>query len=130
MSQAPTDGVHASMPAQRFIPRLLQRTGPLTESIALSPSGFSPRLLPQQIQGERSTASVCGFCSTGCNLNIHQRGEEAIGLSPAPDYPVNLGMACPKGWEALAVLEAPDRATQPLLRSAASTNSAGSAQVT
>ena len=119
MSQAPTDGVHASMPAQRFIPRLLQRTGPLTESIALSPSGFSPRLLPQQIQGERSTASVCGFCSTGCNLNIHQRGEEAIGLSPAPDYPVNLGMACPKGWEALAVLEAPDRATQPLLRSAA-----------
>ena len=28
-------------------------------------------------------------------------------------------MACPKGWEALAVLDAPDRATTPLLRNAA-----------
>ncbi|WP_428308275.1 molybdopterin oxidoreductase family protein [Lacipirellula sp.] len=115
MSQSPTDGVHPS-PSHRFIPRLLQRTGPLTESIALSESDFSPRLLPQQIQGDRATASVCGFCSTGCNLNVHQRGDEAIGLSPATDYPVNLGMACPKGWEALAVLDAPDRATRPLLR--------------
>jgi assimilatory nitrate reductase catalytic subunit len=25
-------------------------------------------------------------------------------------------MACPKGWEALSVLDAPDRATVPLLR--------------
>jgi anaerobic selenocysteine-containing dehydrogenase len=30
---------------------------------------------------------------------------------------VNLGMACPKGWEALTPLAAPDRATIPLLRS-------------
>ena len=30
-------------------------------------------------------------------------------------------MACPKGWEALAVLDAPDRATTPLLRDAAGT---------
>src|SRR5690606_36989543 len=59
-----------------------------------------------------------GFCSTGCNLNIHQQSQEAIGLSPASEYPVNLGMACPKGWEALAVFDAPDRATRPLLRSA------------
>ena len=117
MSQAPTNGTHPS-PSPRFIPRLLQRTGPLTESIALSPSGFSPRLLPKQIQGDRATTSICGFCSTGCNLSVHLQGPEAIGLSPASEYPVNLGMACPKGWEALAVLDAPDRATRPLLRSA------------
>ena len=61
---------------------------------------------------------VCGFCSTGCGLNIHLRDGEAINLTPAADYPVNLGMACPKGWEALAVLKAADRATQPLLRDA------------
>ncbi|MCI0360926.1 MAG: nitrate reductase, partial [Planctomycetaceae bacterium] len=40
----------------------------------------------------------------------------AINLSPDGDYPVNLGMACPKGWEALAVLNSPERATHPLLR--------------
>ncbi|HMJ91990.1 MAG TPA: molybdopterin oxidoreductase family protein, partial [Candidatus Acidoferrum sp.] len=34
-------------------------------------------------------------------------------------YPVNLGMACPKGWEALTPLAAPDRATTPLLRNEA-----------
>jgi assimilatory nitrate reductase catalytic subunit len=37
-------------------------------------------------------------------------------VTPSPGYPVNLGMACPKGWESLEVLSAPDRATRPLLR--------------
>ena len=41
-----------------------------------------------------------------------------MNLTPATDYPVNLGMACPKGWEALTPLRAPDRATTPLLRDA------------
>src|SRR5690606_33790545 len=36
--------------------------------------------------------------------------------TPTVDYPVNLGMACPKGWEALTPLRAPDRATSPLIR--------------
>jgi assimilatory nitrate reductase catalytic subunit len=40
----------------------------------------------------------------------------AVSLTPTRDYPVNLGMACPKGWEALTPLRAPDRATSPLLR--------------
>ena len=58
---------------------------------------------------------VCGYCSTGCSLTVHLKAGEAVGLTPA-DYPVNRGVACPKGWEALAVLEAADRATTPLLR--------------
>jgi assimilatory nitrate reductase catalytic subunit len=41
----------------------------------------------------------------------------AVNLTPTIDYPVNLGMACPKGWEALTPLAATDRGTQPLLRS-------------
>jgi len=61
---------------------------------------------------------VCGYCSTGCNLNVHLKDGQAVSLSPTTDYPVNLGMACPKGWEALTVLDAPDRATTPLLRDA------------
>jgi assimilatory nitrate reductase catalytic subunit len=43
---------------------------------------------------------------------------QAVNLSPDPTYPVNRGMACPKGWEALAPLEAKDRAVTPLLRNA------------
>ena len=47
------------------------------------------------------------------------RNGEAINLSPSRDYPVNRGTACPKGWEALTPLAAPDRATHPLIRNAA-----------
>ena len=47
---------------------------------------------------------------------IHLKNGVAINLSPDTTYPVNLGMACPKGWEALAPLASKDRATTPLLR--------------
>ena len=50
---------------------------------------------------------VCGFCSTGCSLDVHLRDGEAVNLTPTTDYPVNLGMACPKGWEALTPLRRP-----------------------
>ena len=59
---------------------------------------------------------VCGFCSVGCSLDVNMRDGVAVSLTPTKEYPVNLGMACPKGWEALAPLRAPDRATTPLLR--------------
>ena len=62
------------------------------------------------------TTMVCGFCSTGCGLNIHMRDGQAVNLSADTSYPVNLGMACPKGWEALTPLSAPDRGTTPLVR--------------
>jgi assimilatory nitrate reductase catalytic subunit len=101
------------------IPRLFQRHGPLTEELLLEPARFGLGLVPQKLQPSGMAQSVCGFCSTGCNLNVHLRDDEAVGLSPAANYPVNLGMACPKGWEALAVLDSPDRAVTPLLRNAA-----------
>ncbi len=97
---------------------LLHRTdGPLTRELLLEPSGFGLGQMPSRLQPDATTTSVCGFCSTGCSLNIHLKDGAAIGLSPTTNYPVNLGMACPKGWEALRVLDAPDRATMPLLRS-------------
>ncbi len=60
---------------------------------------------------------VCGFCSTGCSLDVHLREGQAVNITPTAGYPVNLGKACPKGWEALGPLHADDRATTPLLRS-------------
>jgi assimilatory nitrate reductase catalytic subunit len=97
----------------------LQRQGPLTHELQLEPARFGLGLVPAGLQADAVASSVCGFCSTGCNLNIHLRQGAAVGLTPAADYPVNTGMACPKGWEALTVLDAPDRATTPLLRNTA-----------
>ncbi|HJQ78555.1 MAG TPA: nitrate reductase [Lacipirellulaceae bacterium] len=97
-------------------PSFFQRDGPLTSELLLEPARFGLGLLPANSKPDRVSQSVCGFCSTGCSLNIHLRDNHAIGLTPALDYPVNLGMACPKGWEALTVLDSPERAVSPLLR--------------
>ncbi len=65
-----------------------------------------------------ASSMVCGFCSVGCSLDVNTKDGVAVSLTPTREYPVNLGMACPKGWEALTPLRAPDRATTPLLRTA------------
>ena len=91
-------------------------TGPLTEDLTLRPGNFGLGKVPARLRPDATTRSVCGYCSTGCSLDVHMQLGMAVNLTPTVDYPVNLGMACPKGWEALTPLAAPDRATQPLLR--------------
>ncbi|HZZ71229.1 MAG TPA: nitrate reductase [Pirellulales bacterium] len=95
-----------------------QKEGPLTSDLLRNPGGFGLGQVPAAKTPDATTNMVCGYCSTGCGLTIHLREGSAVNLSPATEYPVNLGMACPKGWEALRVLDAPDRATTPLLRDA------------
>jgi assimilatory nitrate reductase catalytic subunit len=95
------------------------RTGPLTRDLLLEPGKFGLGRVPARLAPDATTTAVCGFCSTGCGLKVHLRAGEATNLSPDPAYPVNLGMACPKGWEALAPLAAKNRGTTPLVRNAA-----------
>lgn len=110
--------------ASRFtLPSPLERVfdGPLTQEMLLSPARFGLGLVPDRLAPDATTNMVCGFCSTGCCLSVHLKDGQAINLSPATDYPVNLGMACPKGWEALTPLYSKDRGTTPLLRSESGT---------
>ncbi|HEY9249267.1 MAG TPA: molybdopterin oxidoreductase family protein [Rariglobus sp.] len=98
------------------------RTGPMTTELVRNPAahGLGIPQHPSRLSPVSTTRSVCGFCSTGCSLNVHlDAAGQAINLSPDPAYPVNLGMACPKGWESLSPLAATDRLTTPLLRNAA-----------
>src|SRR5438105_1001301 len=95
-----------------------QWSGPLTQELVLKPGDFGLGQVPVRLKPDATATTICGFCSTGCALKVHLRKGEAVNLSPEAEYPVNLGMACPKGWEALAPLRASDRATQPLLRNA------------
>ncbi len=99
-----------------MIPTLFQKTGPLTEQLLLEPKTFGLGPLPIAMIPDSTTNMVCGYCSTGCSLKIHIKDGRAINLTPTADYPVNLGMACPKGWEALRVLQSDDRATKPIVR--------------
>ena len=95
-----------------------QRKGKLTRELLREPGIHGLGQVPSSLAPDATTETVCGFCSTGCGLKIHLKDGEAVSLSPTTEYPVNLGMACPKGWEALTVLDAPDRATTPLLKNA------------
>ena len=98
-------------------PPLRAHGGPMTSELVLRPADFGLGHVPQRLAPSAVVGSTCGFCSTGCGLKIHLGANgEAINLTPDTAYPVNLGMACPKGWEALTPLSAPDRATMPLLR--------------
>jgi assimilatory nitrate reductase catalytic subunit len=93
--------------------------GKLTQDLVLHPGDFGLGKVPARLKPDDATDMICGFCSTGCSLRIHLKDGQAINLSPTTNYPVNLGMACPKGWEALTPLRSPDRATTPYLRNAA-----------
>lgn len=97
---------------------LHQRQGPLTEQLVRVPGNFGLGQLPRGKRPDATTSTVCGYCSTGCALNIHLVDGEAVNLTPAVDSPVNSGMACPKGWEALSPLKSPDRGIIPLSRDA------------
>jgi len=90
-----------------------QWDGKLTRELLLEPGKFGLGKIPERLKPDATTTVVCGFCSTGCGLNLHLKDGKAVNLSPATDYPVNLGMACPKGWEALTPLKAKDLATTP-----------------
>ena len=97
------------------------RDGLLTRELLRSPGRFGLGQVPTRIAPDATTGMTCGFCSTGCGLTVHLRDGEAVNLTPSSDHPVNLGMACPKGWEALTVLAAPHPAPVPLLRDASGT---------
>ena len=109
----------SSKSKSRSLPALLRnRDGALTQDLVLHPGEFGLGKVPARLKPDATTTVVCGFCSTGCGLNVHLKDGQAINLTPTTDYPVNLGMACPKGWEALTPLHSPDRAITPLLRNA------------
>ncbi|MGL4401135.1 MAG: molybdopterin oxidoreductase family protein [Luteolibacter sp.] len=103
-----------------MLARLLkQHTGPLTRDLVQEPGHFGLGRIPSRLKPDATVTSICGYCATGCQLKIHlDENGQAINLSPQGGYPVNLGMACPKGWQALDPLDSPDRATAPLLRDA------------
>lgn len=99
--------------------QLLRHDGPLTRQLERTEGTYGLGQVPRRLAPDATARTVCGYCSTGCSLNAHLRDGRAVNLSPACDSPVNHGMACPKGWEAITPLASPDRATRAMVRDAA-----------
>lgn len=62
------------------------------------------------------TPSICPFCGCGCNFYLVAENNRVIGVEPSPNQPVNKGMLCAKGWNALDFIHSPRRLTTPLIR--------------
>jgi assimilatory nitrate reductase catalytic subunit len=108
---------HKARTVRDRVKQLVKNTqGVLTRDLLRTPGDFGLGQVPVRLQPDSTTTLVCGFCSTGCGLDVHLQKGEAVNLSPTTAYSVNLGMACPKGWESLTPLRAKDRVTTPLLR--------------
>jgi len=103
---------------ERVAPLLRRTDGPLTHELGRAQGGFGLGQVPSGQVPDTVVRSICGYCSTGCSLDVHVRDGQAVNVTPTVAYPVNLGMACPKGWEALTPMRAADRATTPLVRDA------------
>ena len=50
---------------------LRQHDGPLTQELARKPGGFGLGQVPARLKPDATTTMVCGFCSTGCGLDVH-----------------------------------------------------------
>ena len=91
-------------------------SGTKTEELVRKPGGFGLGQVPQLHAPDATTSMICGFCATGCSVDVHIRDNKPTNITPSARYPVNTGMACPKGWEALTPLFSEDRATTPMIR--------------
>jgi anaerobic selenocysteine-containing dehydrogenase len=60
--------------------------------------------------------TTCGYCSVGCGMLIGVKDGKAVAARGNPEHPVNRGKLCPKGLSEHHILDAPGRATTPLLR--------------
>ncbi len=81
---------------------------------ALTPKYSLGRGRPWQVEKARS---VCPYCSIGCNVNLHVKDNEVIGVSPVEINPVNRGHLCVKGKFGWDYLKSGDRLTRPLVKS-------------
>ncbi len=81
---------------------------------ALIPRYSLGRGRPWQVE---KTKTVCPYCSIGCNVTLHVKDNEVIGISPAEENPVNRGHLCVKGKFGWDYLKSGDRLTRPLVKS-------------
>lgn len=62
------------------------------------------------------TKTVCPYCGTGCEMNVGTRNGQIVQISPAMEAPVSRGHLCVKGRYAFRFVDAPDRITEPMIR--------------
>ena len=65
---------------------------------------------------DTSTRTHCPYCAFQCGMQIRAGEGGTVGITPDPDFPVNRGQMCIKGFTAGDLLDHPARITTPLVR--------------
>ena len=63
-----------------------------------------------------ATTTHCPYCAFQCGMILSRDEAGAVGIGGNPEFPVNRGALCVKGWTATATLRHPERLTSPLVR--------------
>ena len=61
------------------------------------------------------TTTHCPYCSLQCGMTLERKGR-ALEVQPWPEFPVNEGALCRKGWTATGLRGHRERLTTPLVR--------------
>ena len=61
----------------------------------------------------------CPYCAFQCGIVLGPGDGAGVQVAGDPDFPVNQGWLCVKGWTAAGLLDHPGRLTTPLVRDAA-----------
>ena len=97
-----------------------------------TPNSFSREGLTDAAQGkgiqahrdprkeiDRWIYTTCGYCSTGCGIEVGVKDGRAVSVRGTADHPVNRGKLCLKGIHEFEAINAPDRAGHPMIRDGA-----------
>ncbi len=63
-----------------------------------------------------TTPTHCPYCALQCGMSLVPGQNGSLSVAPRPDFPVNNGGLCQKGWTSAELLSHPDRLTTPLVR--------------
>lgn len=62
------------------------------------------------------TRTTCPYCGTGCQINLHAKDNQVVGVTPVMEGPTNEGALCVKGQFGWDFIASKDRLTKPLIR--------------
>src|SRR5579859_6397771 len=68
------------------------------------------------VTAERATPAHCPFCALQCGMQLVRGSRDDLRVAARPDFPVNKGGLCRKGWTSIETLRHPDRLLTPLVR--------------
>jgi len=71
---------------------------------------------PAHVEPDQWVYSTCGFCGTGCGIEIGVKGDQAVAVRGTRGYSVNDGLLCAKGIYQWKTITAADRGKTPLIR--------------